>query len=204
MKVCEYIYIKGNDKGKQCCKKIKGDNTFCSKHNKNNTNEDEKEETISIVSTVNINEENKKEFQSCNSVQSMHDDDILLSKYFVYDCIKDYIREHHDFQQLFQPIKKSEGSSNMTSIMAMAGIGVLPFIIKNLTNSNILNALHQQENTNESCNSSGIRKGTEERDSNTKQGVATYIETANSTSIKEGRSDNTSTETINQGHRVLC
>lgn len=170
---CTWIYSKGPNKGKQCNRKSETENDRCSKH-KHNTGEAApsiKSDKESIVSTVDIpasHEEYAESICSMSENNANDGDNILLCKYFVYDCIKEFFRDQKDISELLGQTKKSSGS-NMTTMMMMAGIGCLPILLKNLTNTNILDALHKSENVNPTCPDARLFEGSQIGNSTTVQ-----------------------------------
>lgn len=160
---CKYIYERGSRIGEICGKETH--NEYCSKHSKIKAKNKEKDDNITIVSTVESEEikEAIKEFEHsvCNTI---NDDDtnenILLTKYFVFDCIKEFLRDHHEIETILG--KKSSGSS--FGGMGLAGIALMslaPILMKsmggnNLFGNNIDNAIYRQESTTELCGDSRI------------------------------------------------
>lgn len=179
---CEYEFTKGPKQGTQCGRKT--NNKLCSKHSKVHK-EDDNETIISTVSVPKDEESNKDISEASGSIQN--DNDILITKYFVYDCIKDYFREHKEMNEILGA-KKPEGSgSNMTTIMTMAGVGLLPILLKNLSNINIGNALYKSDNVEQACDRRGIHESPETGNNNPKQGIAETVQASSSTTQTENR-----------------
>lgn len=153
MNVCEHISTKGKNKGVKCTRQPKN-GKLCSKHRQTI---DQKTEVSDIDIQIQNNEEVQIPPPSIPETNTSCDD-ILITKYFVYDCIRDFLRDHKEVNDLLS-IKK-ESNSNFGNIITMAGIGLVPLLLKNLTNSNILNALHKSENDNEIRPRSGNREST--------------------------------------------
>lgn len=187
---CEYEFTKGPKQGTLCGRKT--NNKLCSKHTKN-TDVHKEDEAESIISTISIpkDEESNKDMSEVSNT-NQNDNDILITKYFVYDCIKDYFREHKEMNELLGA-KKPEGS-NMTTIMTMAGVGLLPILLKNLSNINIGNALYKSDNIEQTCDRRGIHESTETGNNYPKQGIAETIPTSSSTTTSENRENITSTQ----------
>lgn len=164
--LCIYKYGRGVKNGELCNKKCFGE--YCSKHKRNiktetpkdeikmediemfNENEmDEDEETVyeeSIIPTV--KRSNTKSTR--NKTKKSESDDILITKYFVHDCIREFFRDHNEINDILgKKTSSSSSSSNMTSIMGMAGISLIPFLMRNLSNMNINDAIHKQGFTGE-------------------------------------------------------
>lgn len=196
---CRYIYAKGDKAGKQCETTCK--NEYCSKHKKNNEVKKDDEDLVSIVDNET---ESKKESSVFSSSDITSNEDILLTKYFVYDCIRDFLREHREVSDILNPVKKSE-SSNMSSMLMMAGVGILPMIMKNyLTFPNIgNNAIHKQENINGPCDTRGIHEGKGNQD-NTIETNPEHTKKTESFTENETREDNTTQQTIIKRDQFKC
>lgn len=192
---CEYEFTKGAKQGKICGRKTV--NKFCSKHTKQNGIIKE-DGTESIISTVSVqkDEEIDKNLSEI-SITNQNDNDILITKYFVYDCIKDYFREHKEMNDILS-VKKSEGT-NMTTIMTMAGVGLLPILLKNLSNINIGNALYKQDNIEPTCNTVGLHESTENGSNYPKQGNAEIIQTSSTSTSTENRENIITSQISNSG-----
>lgn len=176
---CPYIYGKGSKMGNECGKGCV--NKFCSRHMpRQNTNENKKDdetaEIQSLISTVDLEDESTQKSQSVKSskkqeiITSENNDDILITKYFVYDCIRDFFRDYNDINSVLGNNKPTtSSSSNMTSILAMAGIGCLPILLKNISGLNIQDALFKQASNNATCDSSRLYGQFEEIRNNAEQ-----------------------------------
>ena len=164
---CIWKYSKGPNKDLICGKRVYNDSKYCSKHIRNNqqpndnksTNsvkEDNELDTKTICTTVDpsISPVQDVEEDFKGSVKS--EEDILLGKYFVYDCIRQFFHDHNEMNELLGNKSSKSSGSNIGSIIAMAGIGSLPIIIKNLMNSNIYDAIHKSEIFSTACNREGI------------------------------------------------
>lgn len=165
---CPYVYEKGSKVGEVCGKESKYE--FCYRHSKNKkaikSKENDDENTIiSSVETEEIQKRikevsDKQLFQNENLSDDNVDnnnDEILLTKYFVYDCIRDFFREHKEIEDIINTKKNSSGGMNMTTIMGIAGMSLLPLLLKNLSLNNIDNALYNKEVVTGLCNSEGVQ-----------------------------------------------
>lgn len=213
-KLCPYIYGKGSKEGQQCNKKCI--NEFCHIHKPKTPKiksspkkESEEDDNETIISTISVEDEDDKK---CPSVKSSHvskvsnnDDTILLTKYFVYDCIRDFLRDYNDINQVLgnkQPTQQS--SSNMTSILAMAGIGCLPILLKNISGSNITDALFKQANNNTTCDSTRLHNQYEQVGNNTTQERTSQERTEKDSAFSaNGREISQTTESNNKGFRIV-
>lgn len=161
---CPYIYEKGNNIGKMCGKDCKFE--YCYRHSQNKNTQSkgkEKADENSIITSVE-SEEIKERLASFEHKDDMHsnsgnisnfdNDEILLSKYFVYDCIRDFFREHKEIEDVLGSKKSSGG--NLTTIMGIAGMSLLPILLKNLSGNIIDNALHNKEISTGICTDKGI------------------------------------------------
>lgn len=207
---CKWIYKKGPSKGKVCNKNVSKGNQLCAKHMRNDTpqedNDDIKSETPSICTTIEpeknenkilpkISESKEKFKEEIDSSNNNDDENILLSKYFVYDCIKEFFRDHKEMNDILNDSSKpSSSSSNLPMILAMAGIGTLPLILKNFMNTNI-NAIHKQDPINAPCDRGGIFEG-----STTTEQQGTF--TIHSENIQEKNRNNNETENNATDHTV--
>lgn len=161
---CKYIYERGTRIGEICGKETQND--YCSKHTKIKEKNKNKDDNITIISTIESEEINEKiksikrteKINIANDSISMYDTDnnddsnenILLTKYFVFDCIKEFFKDHQEIEGILG--KKSSGSS--FGGMGLAGIALMslaPILLKNLSGINIENALYRQESTTELC-----------------------------------------------------
>ena len=137
---CKWKYSKGPNKGKVCNKKCDG--PYCSKHIinktqtidvKENDSDMEIESLISVIDNVSVI--SKTSYRKTDSTQDYDNDncndDLYLSKYYVYDCIRQFLKEHNEIQNILHPQSKSSGS-NMSNIMMMVAMGVAPILIRNL------------------------------------------------------------------------
>lgn len=160
---CPYVYGKGDKSGTQCGKGCV--NEFCHKHMpktkpKEIKKEIEENDNESIVSTVDIESEITEKSKSSKKSKKQEiiksdNDEILITKYFVYDCIRDFFKDYNDINSVLGN-KTQSSSSNMGSILTMAGLGCLPLILKNISGLNIQDALFKQTSNNTACNSTGI------------------------------------------------
>ena len=133
---CPYIYEKGNKIGEVCGKDCKYE--FCYRHSQNkNTKgcgeptpfgagvkgkDKEKDDDNTIVTSVESAEiqERIAELGGINitnntspSNNSVDDnDEILLTKYFVYDCIRDFFREHKEIEDVLRDRKSTRLNSS--------------------------------------------------------------------------------------------
>lgn len=164
---CPYVYGKGNKQGEICNNGCY--NQFCSKHMPkkktcdNNKKDIEETDNESIVSTVDIEDENTQKSESIKSNRKNKiiknkesNDDILITKYFVYDCIRDFFKDYNDINVVLGNKPVQSQSSNMSSILTMAGIGCLPILLKNISGLNIQDALFKQTSNNTTCDSSRL------------------------------------------------
>lgn len=164
--LCSYKYGRGNKNGQICNKKCFGN--FCSKHNKNAKQEISKIESqiadIEMLTENEIGEDEEMDFEPSIKEDKPHEsDEILITKYFVFDCIREFFRDHNEMNELLGK-KSTSSSTNMTSILGMAGISLLPILLRNLSNMNITDAIHKQGNTNETC---GTNRGNPESERET-------------------------------------
>lgn len=198
---CNWKYSKGPNKGKVCNKKCNG--MFCSKHiiNKATTKSDKNEEsdTDTIISVIdNVSEicSNNSKISNITQNNDFNDcDNINLSRYFVNDCIRKFLIEHNEIQNILHPQTKSS-SSNLSNIMMMAAAGMAPMLIRNLIPSNInTDALHKSETINGSCDKGGIFERTQ---NGITSNTAKIITTKGENFIKESREDITSTTSITE------
>ena len=140
---CSYVYVKG-PKARQPCGKHSPE--------KNKTIEVGREkDNETIVSTIDVEEEDRPQSVKPSSVRS-ENSDILITKYFVYDCIRDFLRDYDDVNKVLgNKIQQPSGGSNMSTILTMAGIGCLPILLKNLSGNNIIDAISKQTVNNTAC-----------------------------------------------------
>lgn len=173
---CQYELAKGTRKGQICGKGCKG--KFCHDHKKKGKEPEtvfnQEENDQEIVSTICPSEIQTKE----NSIisNSNPNDDIFISKHFVYDCIREFFREHNEMTEILGNKPKSNTSSSLTSMLGIAGVSLLPLLLKNFSNFNIQDAICKSEYTNEIRNGFGIpnqpqrTNNTIERDERTQTG----------------------------------
>lgn len=202
---CPYIYEKGNKIGEVCGKDCKYE--FCYRHsqNKNVKGKDkEKDDDNTIVTSVESAEiqERIAELGGINitndtspSNNSIDDnDEILLTKYFVYDCIRDFFREHKEIEDVLSNKKSSGSGSNLTTILGIAGMSLLPILLKNLSGNIIDNAIYNKENVSGLCNVTGVQQPNQPP-----QGTYSTVERENKRETTENASEsrpyNTTPET---------
>lgn len=181
---CTWIFYKGPHKGKRCTANIKNMETQrCAKHSRNNQNQTESEKESIMSDAIpqeedKINEKNisrsskmSSNHSICNDNDDDNNEDIVLTKYFVYDCIRQFLREEKEMNEILFSTKKPENKgSNLTNILAMSAVGCLPILLKQINLSSILNnATHQQGNIIEACANTGVSNRTEEGQNTTSQ-----------------------------------
>lgn len=160
---CPYIYGKGKQNGQVCGKECKFE--YCYRHSQNKiakTKDKEKDDVSTLITSIESEEIKERIAElgglthNSNGSHNSFDnnDEILLTKYFVYDCIRDFFREHKEIEEVLG--NKKSGGSNLTTIMGIAGMSLLPILLKNLSGNIIDNAIHSKENITGLCSLSGV------------------------------------------------
>lgn len=170
--MCSYKYGRGVKNGQICKKNCFGE--LCAKHKKNIKKENSKIETqiadIEMLTENEMDEDEEMDYEPSIKTDTNDkpkaSDDILITKYFVNDCIREFFRDHNEMNELLGKKSQTSSSSNMTSILGMAGISLLPILMRNLSNMNI-DAVHKQGVPNEIHRTNRSNTESERETSNT-------------------------------------
>lgn len=204
---CPYVYGRGSKKGEACNKKCEGE--FCFKHTEKNKEKCEEEDIQTIISTVDFENENEEKNSSVKSHKSNqkineYNYDILITKHFVYDCIRDFLKDYNDVNEVLGNKSSSKSSgSNLTTIMAMAGIGCLPILLKNLSGSNIIDALSKQTVDNSTCDFPRVHQQYDKVRGDAKQERTNEEGNQNSQNYTNGREIQSTTEECDKRYRII-
>lgn len=200
--LCEWIYTKGKRCGEKCNLLAIENKMYCKQHIKKvhaiNINKSEKDEKISLVSSLdieNINQEEIKESESICENQTSNNNCVDLSQLYVNDCIRNFFRQYKEDQELFSSIiPNNKSSDNMMNYLLMGGMAILPMLFKgmnlsqNLSQNSNNNAISKQARFNEiqqngfSCPNTNRQTGNDQKDitrpyanENNQEGKATIV-----------------------------